>query len=223
MRPMRIAALPALTAVLGLVTALVTPPCSHAATRTVAAGDAIAIHSAAGATTCTLGYTYTSGATTYGVTAGHCARAAGTTVSDYDSGAVGRVAIAVTDPDPLFDDFALINFGANRSGPTLNGMPVSGIGVPDPRTTVCRSGIRTRTVCGQLDGRLLGYQYNVTGMPESIPGDSGAPVWQPASDGTATIVGIWLGEHHTHSGTRTGRFTSLTESLTELVVAGLQR
>ena len=44
-----------------------------------------------------------------------------------------------------------------------------------------------------------------------------------ASDGTATIVGIWLGEHHTHSGTRTGRFTSLTESLTDLVVAGLQR
>ena len=48
-------------------------------------------------------------------------------------------------------------------------------------------------------------------------------MWQPASDGTATIVGIWLGEHHTHGGTRTGRFTSLTESLTDLVVAGLQR
>jgi hypothetical protein len=223
MRPLPAAALTALSAALGILTGLVTPASSHAGVGAVAAGDEIAIHSVKGTTTCTLGYTYTAGATTYGVTAGHCTRGGGTTVADHDSGATGRVAIAVTDPDPLFDDFALINFGTNRSAHTMNGMPVNGIGVPDPRTTVCRSGIRTPTVCGQLDGRLLGYQYNVTGMPESIPGDSGAPVWQPASDGTATIVGIWLGEHHTHSGIRTGRFTSLTESLTELVVTGLQR
>ncbi|WP_006243432.1 hypothetical protein [Mycolicibacterium tusciae] len=221
MRLTRTAALTA-AAVLGAVAPLVAPAPSRASTATVAAGDEIAVQSTRGPTVCTLGYTYTTGDTTYGVTAGHCTRGGGTTVVDLDSRAAGRVAVAITDPDPLFDDFALINFGTNRSVPTINGMPVSGMGVPDPRTTVCRSGIRTKTVCGQLDGRLLGYQYNVTGMPESVPGDSGAPVWQPASDGTATIVGIWLGEHHTHSGTRTGRFTSLTESLTELAVTGLQ-
>ncbi|MFB1298767.1 hypothetical protein ACAG24_025005 [Mycobacterium sp. pW049] len=194
------------------ITSLLAPAPSHAGAYTVAAGDEIAVHSGTGSTTCTLGYTYTAGATTYGVTAGHCTRGGGSAVSDHDSGATGAVAVAVTDPDPLFDDFALINFGASRSVSTINGMPVGGIGVPNPAITVCRSGIRTNTVCGQLGGRLLGYQYNVTGMPESIPGDSGAPVWQPASDGTAT-----------HSGIRTGRFTSLTESLTDLVVAGLQR
>ena len=223
MRPTRTATLTALAAALSTLTSLTVAAPSHAGTRAVAAGDEIAVHSADGPTTCTLGYTYTTGDTTYGVTAGHCTRGGGSAVSDHDSGATGRVAVAVTDPDPLFDDFALINFGTSRSVSVINGMPVSGIGVPDPRTTVCRSGIRTKTVCGQLDGRLIGYQYNVTGMPESIPGDSGAPVWQPASDGTATTVGIWLGEHHTHSGIRTGRFTSLTESLTDLVVAGLQR
>lgn len=221
MRLTRTAALAA-AAVLGAVVTLVAPAPSRASAAAVAAGDEIAVQSTQGPTVCTLGYTYTTGDTTYGVTAGHCTRGGGTTVVDLDSGAAGRVAVAITDPDPLFDDFALINFGTNGSVPTINGMPVSGIGVPDPRTTVCRSGIRTKTVCGQLDGRLIGYQYNVTGMPESVPGDSGAPVWQPASDGTATIVGIWLGEHHTHSGTRTGRFTSLTESLTELAITGLQ-
>ncbi|MGQ9352444.1 hypothetical protein [Mycolicibacterium gilvum] len=223
MRPTRAATLTALAGALIPITSLFAPALSHAGAYTVAAGDEIAVHSNTGSTTCTLGYTYTAGATTYGVTAGHCTRGGGSAVSDHDSGATGAVAVAVNDPDPLFDDFALINFGTSRSVSTINGMPVSGMGVPDPAITVCRSGIRTKTVCGQLDGRLLGYQYSVTGMPESIPGDSGAPVWQPASDGTATIVGIWLGEHHAHSGTRTGRFTSLTESLTDLVVAGLQR
>ena len=203
--------------------ALVAAAPSQASTAAVAAGDEITVHSPAGTTVCTLGYTYTTDTTTYGVTAGHCARGGGTAVHDRDSGAIGQVTIAITGPDPLFDDFALINFGSHRSTPTINGMPATSMSLPDPATTICRSGIRTDTVCGQLDGRLIGYQYSVTGMPESIPGDSGAPVWQPAADGTATVVGIWLGEHYTHSGTRTGRFTSLTGSITELALAGLQR
>lgn len=205
------------------VLAMVSAPLSHAGTAAVAAGDEITVHSAKGATLCTLGYTYTTDTTTYGVTAGHCARGGGTAVRDHDTGATGHVAIAITGPDPLFDDFALINFGSHSSTPAINGMPATSMSLPDPTTTVCRSGIRTRTVCGQLDGRLIGYQYSVTGMPESVPGDSGAPVWQPAADGTATVVGIWLGEHHTHSGTRTGRFASLTGSITELALTGLQR
>ena len=93
MRPTRTATLTALAAALSTLTGLTLAAPSHAGVRAVGAGDEIAVHSAAGSTTCTLGYTYTAGETTYGVTAGHCTRGGGSAVSDYDSGATGRVAV----------------------------------------------------------------------------------------------------------------------------------
>ncbi len=179
---------------------LVNPAARSAAAASLAAGHEIRITTANGATVCTLGYTYTTGRSTYGVTAGHCAHSVGDLVTDRDSGATGRVAVTTTDPDPLADDFALLDFGTSPSVSAINGMPVSGMGVADPRTTVCRSGIHTPVACGQLDSRLIGSQYTVHGMAESIPGDSGAPVWQVGDDGTATVVGIWLGGHDTSAG-----------------------
>jgi hypothetical protein len=218
---MRITRTPTAAALLSLAVALTVPAPSHAATASVAAEDEILVHDATAV--CTLGYTYTSGGATFGVTAGHCTRADDARVIDRNTGATGRVAITTTDPDPLADDFALIDFGAYRSSPDINGMPVGGMGHPDPGKPLCRSGIRTGTTCGQLDGRLIGFQYTSLGMPGSIPGDSGAPVWQPASDGTAVIVRIWLGEHNVTDTTSSGRFTSPTESLSELALADLRR
>ena len=58
-------------------------------------------------------------------------------------------------------------------------------------------------------GRLIANQCR---MPQSIPGDSGGPVWQPSRDGGATTVGIWLGQHVDQDGAF-GRFASLTDVL----------
>ncbi len=53
-------------------------------------------------------------------------------------------------------------------------------------------------------------------MPQSIPGDSGGPVWQLGSDSSATVIGIWLGEHFEPNGPRYGRFTALTDVLADI-------
>jgi hypothetical protein len=66
--------------------------------------------------------------------------------------------------------------------------------------------------CRQYVGPLIANQYLTSGMPQSIPGDSGGPVWQPSRDGSATTVGIWLGQHVDQDGAF-GRLTSLTDVL----------
>jgi hypothetical protein len=53
-----------------------------------------------------------------------------------------------------------------------------------------------------------------TAMPASVPGDSGGPVWVSDDDGTAHIIGIWLGEKASpDSSRRYGRFASLSAAL----------
>ncbi len=99
---------------------LVTPAARATAAASVAAGHEIRITTANGATVCTLGYTYTTGRSTYGITAGHCAHSVGDLVTDRDSGATGRVAVTTTDPDPLADDFALLDFGTSPSVSAIN-------------------------------------------------------------------------------------------------------
>jgi hypothetical protein len=57
-------------------------------------------------------------------------------------------------------------------------------------------------------------QFMTTGMPASVPGDSGGPVWITDDDGHAHIVGIWLGEKASaDSDRRYGRFASLIAAL----------
>jgi V8-like Glu-specific endopeptidase len=53
-------------------------------------------------------------------------------------------------------------------------------------------------------------------MPRSIPGDSGGPVWQLTRNNTATVIGVWLGEHTDPDGSRYGRFTALTDILADI-------
>ena len=102
--------------------------------------------------------------------------------------------LTATTDDPLDDDYGLIDFGTNTAVPTMYGMPVVGMARINERNAICHDGIRTGIACGQLGDRYIGPQYLTTGMPNSIPGDSGGPVWQISARG-AVVVGIWLGEH----------------------------
>jgi streptogrisin B len=191
--------------------------------RTVSPGDDIVTTAAKGAQRCTLGYTFTNPAgRTYGITAGHCNNHRSSYVTDRTTGAIGHFVLAVGNPDePLADDYALIDFGGSRAVPIMYGMPVTGISAPNSTTTVCHDGIRTSVACGDLHDRLVGTQFTTSGMPRSIPGDSGGPVWQPNRTG-ATIIGIWLGEHIEPSGSSYGRFTGLTDVLADIAnYAGL--
>ena len=200
----------ALVAAAGLVTA--SAP-AQATTATVSPGDEIRAVGAASVLRCTLGYTYTDPVTgtAYGVTAGHCNEGHSSYVEDRTTGAIGHFVLTAANPnDPLDDDYGLIDFGANTATPTMYGMPVVGMASINTRNAICHDGIRTGIACGQLGDRLIGPQYLTTGMPDSIPGDSGGPVWQVSATG-AVIVGIWLGEHIDSGGTHYGRFISLAD------------
>lgn len=198
-----------------------TPTAAAAPIRTVSPGDHIVTTADAGDQQCTLGYTFTSpNGHAYGITAGHCNTHRSRRVTDRTTGAVGRFVLSVSDPDrPLHDDYGLIDFGPrNRAVPVMFGMPVTGISAPDPDNAVCHDGIRTGVACGALHTRLAGTatQFTTTGMPRSIPGDSGGPVWQLTNRNTATIIGIWLGEHLEPTGKHYGRFTGLTDVLADI-------
>lgn len=215
----------AIAAAICTAAAIAHPVNAGAATSTVSPGDEIEhIEIDGGSHVCTLGYTYTADTgATYGVTAGHCNAAPGRYVIDRTTGATGRFVVTRAERDePLADDFGLIDFGANRSTPLMNGMLVTGIAQPQPGQAICHTGIRTGVACGQLGERLIGYQYTTTGMPASIPGDSGGPVWQLSRGETAIIVGIWLGEHITADGVSYGRFTTLPDAIANLAIDGLR-
>ncbi len=202
------------------LTVLSGAPAATAAATTVAPGDEVdAMQTGGQYERCTLGYTFTADdGNTYGITAGHCNRTPSRYVQDRTTGAVGRFVLTVVDDDHLADDYGVIAFGRNRSSdPTMYGMPVTDVALPNPNTTICHDGIRTGIACGQYDGRLIDNQYCTTGMARSIPGDSGGPVWQPGPGAGATIVGIWLGEHNQADGQHFGRFMRLAD-----IMAGIK-
>lgn len=207
----------AITMALAATVALA-PSAAADRTATVSPGDALATTAAEGAQLCTLGYTFTNSAgRTYGITAGHCNSHRSRYVTDRTTGAIGHFVLSVANPDEaLDDDYGLIDFGANRAVPVMYGMRVTGISAPDPHNAICHDGIRTGVACGDLHSRLFGTQFATSGMPQSIPGDSGGPVWQLTRNNTATVVGIWLGEHIEPNGPRYGRFTGLTDVLADI-------
>jgi hypothetical protein len=201
------------------------PPAAAQQAVTISPGDELVTTAADGGQLCTLGYTFTNRdtGTAYGITAGHCNGHRSSSVTDRTTGAVGHFVLTVANPDEaLDDDYGLIDFGSSRSLPIMYGMPVSGISAPNPTGTVCHDGIKTGMACGALHSRLFGTQFATSGMPQSIPGDSGGPVWQLGRDNSATVIGIWLGEHIEPNGPRYGRFTGLTDVLTDITdYAGL--
>ena len=88
---------------------------------------------------------------------------------------------------------------ANKALPSafIDGTPI-GVGHPQPRIgqQVCHLGVSSGRHCGTISGVQGVDQYLTTGMPASIDGDSGGPVWTTAN-GYAQIIGIWLGEKDT--------------------------
>ena len=198
--------------------AIATSP-ADATTSSVSAGDEIDNIENGGSHRCTLGYTFTRpDGLTYGITAGHCNAAPSRYVLDRTTGATGRFIVTVHEPDGPFDDYGVIDFGTSRSAPALKGMPVTGTGFPDPTNAICHTGVATGVSCGQLAGKETHRRYLTTGVTGN-PGDSGGPVWQLNSDGTATIVGIWIGEHDRGDGGHDGVFMSLVDAMAELEIA----
>ena len=207
-------------AVAGLIAAAMTPALAPAAATasSVSPGDEINHIESNGSNRCTLGYTFTRpGGTTLGITAGHCNATPGKYVLDRTTGATGRFIVTVHQELAPFEDYGVIDFGANRSMPVMRGMRVAGAGFPDTTNAVCHTGIASGVSCGQIAGMETQLRYLTTGI-SGIPGDSGGPVWQLNSDTSATIVGIWIGEHINDDGTHNGVFISLVDVMAQLEI-----
>jgi hypothetical protein len=206
------------------------PPC-HAAPTVVSPGEEVDYINPGGhSQLCTIGYVYTgTDMHTYAVTAGHCrseptsgyARAKRT-------GLTGDFVRTVFEPPGSGgSDYALIDFTTNSLASSFiegnqgtRTMFTDDHPEPQIGQTVCRMGVSSGQHCGQITAAHGDDQYLTTGMPPSIPGDSGGPVWTPTDQGNARIIGIWLGEKTTATGQAYGRFTSLPSGLRALNAPG---
>lgn len=200
--------------------ALTSAPSARAALVTITPGErADYISPAGGGKFCTLGYVYTGpDLHVYAVTAGHCRNAAGGYVRNPRTGQTGTFTRVIVQPAITGGaDYGLIDFGTEPFAVSYIGDIPTGYSHPEPQLgqTVCRSGVSSGQHCGQIVSRQGEDQYLTTGMPASIPGDSGAPVWTRHGDAPARIIGIWLGERASGgvNGTEYGRFASLAEGL----------
>lgn len=169
---------------------------------------------------CTTGYVYTgTDGHAYAITAGHCQTDEPGHVVQETSGLTGQfVNTVVAPPRSGGPDYGLIDFGSHvvsRSDfNTANGGTAPLVHVGD---TVCHLGVSSGQHCGTVAYRYGDDQFMTTGMPASVPGDSGGPVWITDDTGHAHIVGIWLGEKSSaDSDRRYGRFASLTAALDTL-------
>jgi len=194
--------------------ALAGSPSSYAALTVVSPGEEVDyINPVARNQFCTIGYVYTGADMhTYAITAGHC-RSNPTSgyARDTRSGLTGNVVRTVFEPPPSGGaDYALIDFNTNSlpSAFIADNHTLFTDDQPEPQIgqTVCRSGVSSGQHCGQIAAAQGEDQYLTTGMPTSIPGDSGGPVWTRTSQGNARIIGIWLGEKTTAAGQQYGRF-----------------
>ncbi|ETA89974.1 MULTISPECIES: chymotrypsin family serine protease [Mycobacterium avium complex (MAC)] len=212
--------------------ALAGAPGSHAALTVVSPGEEVDYINPGGHNQfCTIGYVYTGADLhTYAITAGHC-RSDPTAgyVRDKRNGLTGDfVRTVFAPPRSGGADYALIDFTTN----SLASVFIEGNHTlftedhPEPQLgqTVCRLGVSSGQHCGQIAASHGEDQYLTTGMPPSIPGDSGGPVWTPTAQGNARIIGIWLGEKTTAAGQEYGRFASLSRGLRALnAPAGLDQ
>ncbi|ORA29339.1 trypsin-like peptidase domain-containing protein [Mycobacterium aquaticum] len=197
-----------------MVIAASTAPAA-AAVQLVEPGDRIETATNA----CTLGWVYIGADKhTYAVTAGHCATTPGETVTDKHSGAIGTFLQTRVDPPGIGGaDYALIDFGVRTLPvPFVANQPVTANNHTEPRPgqKVCRDGISTGTVCGEVTRSYGQHQYITVGMTPTIGGDSGGPVWTTDTDGgDIRVIGIWLGGRTTIAGGNFGRFAGLSDAL----------
>ncbi|MBG0730330.1 MULTISPECIES: serine protease [Mycobacterium avium complex (MAC)] len=210
-----------------LITATVTlasPPPAQAALAVVSPGEEVDyINPSGGNQFCTIGYVYTGADLhTYAITAAHCrSNPASGYARDKRSGLTGNFVRTIFEsPRSGGADYALIDFHTNSIASALidANHTLFTDDHPEPQIgeTVCRIGVSSGQHCGQIAASQGQDQYLTTGMPPSIPGDSGGPVWTPTAQGYARIVGIWLGEKTTAAGQEYGRFGSLASGLRAL-------
>lgn len=201
-----------------LAAVLAGAPAADAATNTVSPGDLLDyVSPTTGTQHCTIGDVYRGkDRHTYAVTAGHCRSTADGYARDQRSGLTGSFVRAIAEPPRSGGaDYGLIDFGS-RSWPgyVIGDTPTTD-DHPQPQVgeSMCRMGVSSGQQCGQIVATHGDEQYLTAGMPESMPGDSGGPVWIHNNDGRAHIIGIWLGEKITATKTVYGRFASLATGL----------
>lgn len=206
-------------ALLAANVAATAPSAAAAPIATIEPGERIDyINNLGGNQFCTLGHVWTgSDQHVYGVTAGHCRNSESGYVRSKRSGQTGTFLRALVKPPSMGGpDYGLIDFGTEPlAGAKIGDIP-TGDRHPEPEIgqTVCRTGVSSGQQCGTITARHGVDQYLTTGMTASVAGDSGGPVWTRTSDGSALIIGIWLGEKiagGTHA--EYGRFASLAEGL----------
>jgi hypothetical protein len=207
--------------VLAAASILGATPEAHATAASIGPGDRIDYVTADGSESfCTTGYVYTgTNGHAYAITAGHCQADEPGHVVEETTGATGRFINAVVAPPRSGGpDYGLIDFGPHVANHPANDTidfasdirpPVVEVG-----QEVCHLGVSSGTHCGTVAYSYGDDQFMTTGMPASVPGDSGGPVWVTDGDGRAHIVGIWLGEKSSaDSSRRYGRFASLRAAL----------
>ncbi|BBC69099.1 S1 family peptidase (plasmid) [Mycobacterium marinum] len=211
--------------------ALAGSPPSRAALTVVSPGEEVDYINPAGHNQfCTIGYVYTGhDMHTYAITAGHCSTDPTSGYArDKHNGLAGNFVRTVYEsPRSGGADYALIDFTINALASAFiegahGNHTLFTDDHPEPHIgeTVCRSGVSSGQHCGQIAAAQGKDQYLTTGMPPSIPGDSGGPVWTPTAQGNARIIGIWLGEKTTAAGQEYGRFASLSRGLRALNAPG---
>jgi hypothetical protein len=204
-------------AIAALAAAVAPAPTVAAATNTVSPGDRIDTVEGF----CTIGYTYNgTDGHAYAITAGHCATRTGQRVTDSDTGADGAIVRAVVDADGSGGaDYGLIDFGKRTLAlPFIGNYPLAtGRRGAQPGQPICHTGASSGQQCGHVADSYGPDQYLTTDdMPRSIPGDSGGPVWTLRDDGSAEVIGIWLGGRRTFGGHDAGRFAVLGQAFTDL-------
>ena len=204
------------TVAAALAASVALAPQAASASLTVSAADRIETVDAS----CTIGYTYdgTDGHT-YAITAGHCATHPGQRVTDTDTGAAGVFIRAHVDEEGSGGaDYGLIDFGKHALVlPYIGNYPLAqGHPDPHPGQAICRTGISSGQQCGHVTDSYGPDQYLTDDMPHDRGGDSGGPVWIRRGDGSAQIIGIWLGGRRTFSGHDAGRFAALNQAFIDL-------
>jgi hypothetical protein len=151
-----------------------------------------------GATVCTLGFVDPVARIAF--SAGHCRSAEA--VTDRDGRFIGTVAIArdntpngtVVRTDQVISDYETINLAPEvevstvlPGGRQLVVNPAVQLGQGQP---ICHFGVVTGESCGTVERVNNGWFTMANGVV-SGKGDSGGPVYMPADNGTAVLVGLF--------------------------------
>ncbi|MEV4492492.1 S1 family peptidase [Micromonospora coxensis] len=168
---------------------------------------------------CSLGVNVRSGGTSYFLTAGHCTRAAATWYANSSLTTVLGSRAGSSFPG---NDFGIVRYTGTVSHPSAvythpGTLTVNGAGNPYVGQAVCRSGATTGVRCGSVTGLNQTVNYaegSVSGLIRTNicaePGDSGGPLYSPA---TGTVLGILSGGSGTCATGGTTYYQPVTEAL----------